>query len=87
MKLAAFEAIAAALRDARVRYLVAGGLAVNAHGYVRLTWPSASPPCPERRDRRRVRAQVAQARNPSTPYGSGFNDRPDNLAFIGKVSF
>ena len=38
MKLAAFEAIAAALRDARVRYLVAGGLAVNAHGYVRLTY-------------------------------------------------
>jgi hypothetical protein len=38
VKLAAFEAIAAALRDARVRYLVAGGLAVNAHGYVRLTY-------------------------------------------------
>lgn len=38
MKLAAFEAIAAALRDAGVRYLVAGGLAVNAHGYVRLTY-------------------------------------------------
>ena len=37
MKLAAFEAIAAALRDADVRYLVAGGLAVNAHGYLRLT--------------------------------------------------
>jgi hypothetical protein len=38
VKLAAFEAIATALRDARVRYLVAGGLAVNAHGYVRLTY-------------------------------------------------
>jgi hypothetical protein len=38
VKLAAFEAIAAALRDAHVRYLVAGGLAVNAHGYVRLTY-------------------------------------------------
>jgi hypothetical protein len=38
MKIAAFEAIAAALRDAGVRYLVAGGLAVNAHGYVRLTY-------------------------------------------------
>lgn len=38
MKLAAFEAIAAALRDAGVRYLVAGGIAVNAHGYVRLTY-------------------------------------------------
>jgi len=37
MKLAAFEAIAAALRDAGVRYLVAGGVAVNAHGYLRLT--------------------------------------------------
>jgi len=38
VKLAAFEAIAAALRDARVRYLVAGGLAVNVHGYLRLTY-------------------------------------------------
>lgn len=37
MRLASFEAIAAALRDAGVRYLVAGGLAVNAHGYVRFT--------------------------------------------------
>jgi hypothetical protein len=37
MKLAAFEAVASALHDARVRYLVAGGLAVNAHGYIRLT--------------------------------------------------
>ena len=37
MKLAAFEAIVTALRNARVRYLVAGGVAVNAHGYVRLT--------------------------------------------------
>jgi hypothetical protein len=26
------------MRDARVRYLVAGGIAVNAHGYVRLTY-------------------------------------------------
>lgn len=38
MKLDAFEEIATALRDARVRYLVAGGLAVNAHGYLRLTY-------------------------------------------------
>lgn len=38
MKLAAFEAIAAAFRDAGVRYLVAGGVAVNAHGYLRLTY-------------------------------------------------
>ncbi len=38
MKLAAFEAIVTALRDAGVRYLVAGGMAVNAHGYVRLTY-------------------------------------------------
>ena len=37
MMLAAFESIAVALRDAEVRYLVAGGLAVNAHGYLRLT--------------------------------------------------
>lgn len=37
MKLAAFEAVAKALDAERVRYLVAGGLAVNAHGYIRLT--------------------------------------------------
>ena len=37
MKLASFEAIVKALQDADVRYLVAGGLAVNAHGYLRLT--------------------------------------------------
>ena len=38
MRVASFEAIAAALRDGGVRYLVAGGLAVNAHGYLRLTY-------------------------------------------------
>lgn len=37
MKLAAFEAIAGALNRAGVRYLVADGVAVNAHGYLRLT--------------------------------------------------
>lgn len=37
MKLAAFEAVAKAFGAAHVRYLVAGGLAVNAHGYIRLT--------------------------------------------------
>lgn len=37
MKLASFEAIVRALEDAGVRYLVAGGLAVNAHGYLRFT--------------------------------------------------
>jgi hypothetical protein len=37
MKLDAFEAVAKALNDAGVRYLVAGGLAVNAHGYLRFT--------------------------------------------------
>lgn len=37
MKLAAFEAVAKALDREKVRYLVAGGLAVNAHGYIRLT--------------------------------------------------
>jgi len=37
MKVSTFEAIAAELNAAGVRYLVAGGLAVNAHGYVRLT--------------------------------------------------
>jgi hypothetical protein len=37
MRLASFEAIVVALADAGVRYLVAGGLAVNAHGYLRFT--------------------------------------------------
>ena len=37
MRLASFEAIARALDEAGVRYLVAGGLAVNAHGYLRFT--------------------------------------------------
>lgn len=38
MTLTAFDAIAAALNDAQVRFLVAGGLAVNAHGFVRTTF-------------------------------------------------
>jgi hypothetical protein len=37
MKLTSVIAIATALQDAGVRYLVAGGLAVNAHGYLRFT--------------------------------------------------
>lgn len=37
MKLASVEAIVRALNEAGVRYLVAGGLAVNAHGYLRFT--------------------------------------------------
>lgn len=37
MKLVAFENVAKALDAAQVRYLVVGGLAVNAHGYIRLT--------------------------------------------------
>ena len=37
MRLASFEAIARALNDADVPYIVVGGLAVNAHGYGRLT--------------------------------------------------
>lgn len=37
MKLVAFEAVAKALDAEQARYLVAGGLAVNAHGYIRLT--------------------------------------------------
>ena len=37
MKLASLEAIVKALGEERVRYLVAGGLAVGAHGYVRAT--------------------------------------------------
>lgn len=37
MKLASIEAIVRALNGANVRFLVAGGLAVNAHGYLRYT--------------------------------------------------
>jgi hypothetical protein len=37
MKLASFEAIAKALEAEGVRYLIAGGLAVNAHGVLRFT--------------------------------------------------
>jgi hypothetical protein len=37
VKLASFEAIVRALNEAGVRYLVAGGLAVNAHGHLRFT--------------------------------------------------
>lgn len=37
MKLASFEAIVRALNENSVRYLIAGGLAVNAHGYLRFT--------------------------------------------------
>ena len=37
MKLASFDALVSALGQAGVRYLIAGGLAVNAHGYLRFT--------------------------------------------------
>lgn len=37
MKLGSFDVLVAALAKAGVRYLVAGGLAVNAHGYLRFT--------------------------------------------------
>ncbi len=37
MKLASFDALVCALQRARVRYLIVGGLAVNAHGYLRFT--------------------------------------------------
>lgn len=37
VKLESFESIVRALNDAGVRYLIAGGLAVNAHGYLRFT--------------------------------------------------
>jgi len=37
MKLGSFDSLVRALDDAGVRYLVAGGLAVNAHGYLRFT--------------------------------------------------
>jgi hypothetical protein len=37
VKLASLEAIVAALNRGSVRYLIAGGLAVNAHGYIRTT--------------------------------------------------
>lgn len=37
MEVRSVEAIVKALNDAKVKYLIVGGLAVNAHGYVRLT--------------------------------------------------
>lgn len=37
MEVRSVEAIVRALNDAQVRYLIVGGLAVNAHGFVRLT--------------------------------------------------
>ena len=37
MKLASFDVLVTALQQAGVRYLIAGGLAVNAHGYLRFT--------------------------------------------------
>lgn len=37
MEVRSVEAIVRALNDAGVKYLVVGGLAVNAHGYMRLT--------------------------------------------------
>lgn len=37
MRLSTVRAIASALEDAEVRYIVVGGVAVNAHGYQRLT--------------------------------------------------
>lgn len=37
MRLDSLQALLSALEDAEVRYLIAGGLAVNAHGYQRLT--------------------------------------------------
>jgi hypothetical protein len=38
LKLASIEAIASVLHDAKARYLVAGGLAVAAHGFGRVTF-------------------------------------------------
>ena len=37
MELSSVEAIAIALKAADIRYIVVGGLAVNAHGYERFT--------------------------------------------------
>ena len=37
MEVRSVEAIVRALNEAKVRYLIVGGLAVNAHGFVRLT--------------------------------------------------
>jgi len=37
MKVASFAAIVGALNGAEVRFIVVGGVAVNAHGYLRFT--------------------------------------------------
>ncbi len=42
MEVRSVEAIMRALNTAEVQYLIVDGLAVNAHGYVRLLAPSTS---------------------------------------------
>jgi predicted nucleotidyltransferase len=37
MEVRSVEAVVRALNEAKVRYLIVGGVAVNVHGYVRLT--------------------------------------------------
>lgn len=51
MELRSIEAVLGALNAAGVRYLIVGGLAVNAHGYQRATMdldlvPAHSEKCP-----------------------------------------
>ena len=66
MKLTSFEALAAALESAGVRYLVAGGLAVGAHGYLRFTKDVVSLATlihmKEEADRPQDRADIEQLR-------------------------
>ena len=43
MEVRSIEAIVRALNEAGIRYLVVGGLAVNAHGYARMTREAGRP--------------------------------------------
>jgi hypothetical protein len=64
VKLSSFEAIVEALHRRGVRYLVAGGLAVVAHGYLRLTKDVDLDTGPDGGERR---PRVRGARLPTTP--------------------
>lgn len=72
MKLASFEAIVRALNDAGVRYLVVGGLAVNAHGFGRVTY---DVDVENRLELGNVRAAFAALRGGGLPPGGAHRRR------------
>jgi len=80
VKIADFEDVIQAFHDARIQYLVAGGVAVNAHGYIRFT-PNIDlalelRPC---NIRRAFRALETLKYRPSIPFDAeGFANRNHN---------